>query len=347
MRGASAAFAFQGGAHAPFVSRAGSAPVAPPPPSTSRCALGGFDDANGGEGVRVFEGWIGRKAACRSFYSAYPGSAGYEPTNSNRDPDWRQRSIILTNAPYDANQSSDPTTRNRLRANGSMDAAMQQAADGLANVLANNSNYQTVILVENEYQCWWNPLDGGYDIEAWKEGVRRCYNICKPRLGSNLIYALCPTHNWPPNLLLNGSRSCALTWDAWYPGDAYCDAVGNTLYATTRPSAPGITTYGGTVEEQLCDDRNQWGPEYLFNFAVQRGKRFVVSEYGPMHEQHVWSFSTEYQNMIANFFQYSFDRWFNKSTSAACIFFHEYSGDGWHRIDDMPIAKQKFIQLWS
>lgn len=349
MRGASAAFALHVGTAAPMVSRRGTAPVAPPPPSTSRCALGAFDDANGGEGVRVLESWLGRKLACKSFYSGWPGSLGYEPTNANRDPDWQQRSIILANAPYHAEASSDPTTRNRLRANGSMDQMMQDAANGLANVLTNNSNYKTVVLVENEYQCWWNPLDGGYDIEAWKAGVRRCYNICKGVLGSSLIYALCPTHNWPADLLLSGSRNCSTSWNDWYPGDAYCDAVGNTLYSTTRPSSPRMTVYGNTVEAQLTDPRNEWGPEGLFNFAVQRGKRFVISEYGPMWSISDWGYypPSSYDQDQADFFQYSFDRWLNKSTTAICVFFHEWSGDGYHRLDNLPIARQKFVQLWS
>lgn len=322
--------------------------VTPPtPPSTLRCPLGGYDGS--GEGVRILEGWIGRKLPCRSFYSGWPGSFGYEPTNSARDPDWPQRSIIMVNAPNDANAASDATTRNRLRAGGQMDAAMIQAADGLASVLAANSNYQTVVLVENESQCFWNGLDGGYDVEAWKEGVRRCYNICKSRLGSSLIYALCPSHNWPPDLVGNGSRNCSTAWLDWYPGDAYCDAVGNTLYSTTRPSSARMTVYGSTVEQQLTDARNEWGPEAMFNFATQRGKRFVLSEYGPMWSSSEWGYypPSWYDQEQANFFQYSFDRWLNKSTTALCVAFHEWSGDGYHRLDNLPIARAKFVQLWS
>ncbi len=343
MRGAIGAFAFQGGGLPPLVSRRGVVPVAPPPPSTSRSPLGAYYDA------AQLDGWLGRKLSCKSFYadSNQYGSYGYEPTNSSRDPSWQSRSIIMVNGPYaPSGNYSNATERNRARANGSMDSSIQSAALSLANVLANNSNYKTVVLVENEFQCSWNVLYGSEDVAAWKAGVQRSYSICKAILGSSLIYSLCPSHNWPANM---NNASAPTAWTDWYVGDAYCDGVGMTLYSTTRPSSSTKTTYGSTVEEQLMDSRNDWGPEAMFNFAANHGKRFVISEYGPMWDISPWGYypPSSYDQEQANFFQYSFDRWLNKSTTALTVFFNEWSSDGYHKLDNLPIARAKFIELWS
>jgi hypothetical protein len=253
----------------------------------------------------------------------------------------------MVNAPFtQASAYPNATERNRARASGAMDGDIRRAAQDLAAVLANNSNYQTVVLVENEFQSEWNPLYGSEDVAAWKAGTQRCYGICKGILGSSLIYALCPTHNWPANM---NYAPAPTAWADWYVGDSYCDAVGMTLYSTWRPSSSTKTTYGSTVEEQLLDPRNDWGPEAMFNFAVNHGKRFVISEYGPMWSISDWGYypPSWYDQEQANFFQYSFDRWLNKSTTALVVFFNEWSPDGYHKLDNLPIARQKFIELWS
>lgn len=350
MRGHAAFLAHSTSRPAPSVV-AGGTGVAPPPPETGRCVLGAYGY---GTDVTSLEGWIGRKVSCKTFYTGWTGSYGYEPINPSQDPDWTYRTAISSNAPFDSSLGSTPTERNRARARGDGDAGMINAANALAGLLTTYTNFKYVYLFENEYQTWWNGAYGGYDIPAWKAGVKRCYDICKSRLGNNLIYCLCPTHNYGANEIMDGGNITHVSWiptdwATWYPGDDACDAVGNTLYSTMRYSNPYFTVYGSTVREQLEDTRNEWGPAGLFNFALQHGKRYAVSEYGPMWSASDWGYypPSWYDQEQADFFQWSYDNWLSKSTTAFCIFFHEWSGDGYHRLDNMPIAKAKFVELWS
>lgn len=319
---------------------ASTTPLPPPTsgggtPSTQRSPLGAYHDPG------QLEGWLGRRLACKSFYGAQ--APGWELDNH---PEYRDgRTHVFTNAPYapDAWSGMTPTDRIRRRASGEMDAWMAGWFEALGNALGS----MTAVIGEVEFQCWWNGGDGGGDINAWKAGAQRCFSIGKSILGDRLIYSLCPSHNWPANMTNGGTRSCPTAWTDWYIGDQYCDAVGMTLYSTTRPSTPGHTVYGSTVQDQLIDPRNDWGPEAMFAFAVNHGKRFVIAEYGPMYGVGQTSFTQAYDQLQAEFFQYSFDRWLNKSTTALTVYFNEMSSDGGHKLDNLPIARQKFIELWT
>lgn len=348
MRGAAAAFVCHGGGLAPLISRRGTAPVVVPPPSgaylTGKAALGAYHDA------AQFDSWLGRNVACKSFYAGpgWPPSYSYEPTNSSRDSNWQARTYFMVNEPVPAGYSS-ATDRNRARASGADDTNIRQAAEACAAVIANNANYKYVIWAFNEYQCWWNVMDGGGDVAAWKAGARRVYQIGKAVLGNSLIVALCPSHNWPPNIGASGGRSCPVRWVDWYPGDDACDAVGMTLYSTWRPTNSEFNLYGSTWKDQLLDARNDWGPEGMFKFAEDHGKWFFISEYGPMYGIGQTSFSQEYDLEQADFFQFSFDRWLSKDRCVGTIFFNEMSGDGGHKIEwpTLDDARAKFLQLWT
>lgn len=351
MRGAAAAFAFHGGTSAPVVSRRGTPAVAPPPPPnppsgtylTGKASFGAYND------ILQLDGWLGRRLACKSFY-VIGHAPGYSsiPTSTSHDPYWQTRTYFMVNEPVPGGFNT-ATDRNRARANGSQDSYIRACAEACASVIANNANYRYVVWAANEFQSWWNTSDGGLDLPAWQGAMRRCYTIGKEVLGSSLIFALCPTHNWPPNLAASGTRNCPVRWTDWYIGDNFCDAVGMTLYSTWRPTATGFNLYGNTWKDQLLDPRNDWGPEGMFNFAVQRGKWFFISEYGPMWDASQWGYTPPswYDAEQADFFQFSFDRWLSKPQCVGTIFFNDWSHDGYHKIDNLPQARAKLTQLWS
>ena len=211
-------------------------------------------------------------------------------------------------------------------ATGAYNSHFVKVAKNLVNAGQPNSIVRLGWEMNCSCQTWSAKTDPASYVKYWRQVVNAMRSVAGQKF----------TFLWAPG---SGNSLGTFATDRAYPGDAYVDAIGASLYDHSENFAPSeyVARWGHFYDQDF-------GLKWLADFGKQHGKPIALAEWGLSSLSSGWGGGDDpyfiekvYEYVAAN--DVLFESYFNYDPS---------SGEK-HRItgSTFPKAKARYAQLWS